>query len=92
MLETDITYGPDSLVRSTRNNDSSLFQKDVAIRVDAKGQLSHSHRCHFDNDCQLPRPVPETPGAHRRPGWLKQAIEFCKSYTTHLHGWHIQGN
>ena len=33
-----------------------LFHRNVATKVDLKGRLSHSRRCHFKNDRTVPRP------------------------------------
>ena len=56
-----------------------LFHRNVATRVDAKGQLSRSRRCHFENERTLPRPQLEAAEESHTPKWLQRGIEFCKS-------------
>ena len=56
-----------------------LFHRNVATRVDAKGQLSHSRRYHFKKDRTLPRPQLGTADEAHMPHWLTKGVEFCKS-------------
>ena len=58
-----------------------LFHRNVATRVDAKGQLSHSRRCHFENDRTLPRPQLGAAEESHMPKWLQIRLEFCKMQT-----------
>ena len=37
-----------------------FFHRNEATRVDARGKLSHSQRCHFKNDRTLPGPCLKT--------------------------------
>ena len=48
-----------------------LFHRNVATRVDAKGQLSHSRRCHFKKDRTLPRHQLGTADEAHMPGLQK---------------------
>ena len=56
-----------------------LFHRNVATRVDAKGQLSHSRRCHFEQDRTLPRPQLGTTDEAHMPLWLSKGVQFCKA-------------
>ena len=58
---------------------SSLFATKDAIRVDAKGRLSGSHRCHFGNDRVVPRPLTTIRPNSTQTKWLDDAIQFCQA-------------
>ena len=59
-----------------------LFHRNEATWVDARGRLSHSQRCHFENDRTLPHPCLESQDESHMPKWLQTAVEFCKAQRT----------
>ena len=49
----------------------SLFPKEEAIRVDAKGQMSRSHRCPCGNDRTVSRSLTSIKANTTQPNWLE---------------------